>query len=224
MSKYFSTINEFINEMTADKMIKYAFNEIKPTKKNKHSTIMIIIVSLFFSFVVGISHNTVNIFLSIVESIMSVLVGIFGIIFTAYSIILAFLNDSYLKALSEIKDSEISYLKKSTTYYESVLFLYFIGVMVNMAILIFLKCIDADYVISDNNIFNTTLAIILLSMYFMYIIRITYELKSTIYNTITLFRANISYKLLEFAEKEKKKQEESGEIQVKKEKKKKVTS
>ena len=204
MSKYFSTIEEFINDITADKMIKNAFNEIKPTKKNKHSTIIIIIVSLFFSFIVGISHNTVSIFLSIVESIMSVLLGIFGIIFTAYSIILAFLNDSYLKALSEIKENEISYLKKSTTYYESVLFLYFIGVILNVLILIFIKCIDADYVISNNNALNTTLAIILLSTYFIYIIRIIYELKSTIYNTITLFRANISYKLIEFAEKEKK--------------------
>lgn len=226
-NKYLSCIEEYIDIEPAEKMILNAFKELKIKndsedskyyKMDKVFTILVIIIALLISFFVGFSNNTISISDSILELLASILLGIFGIIFTAYSILLAFLNENYMKKLSQIKpeNENVSYLKKSTTYYESVLFLYFVGVFISIIVLIALKCMDANFILTKNWLVNNILASILLFIYLFYTLRIIYELKSTIYNTITLFRASISFKLVEFAKEENNEEERSKNEEVSK--------
>jgi hypothetical protein len=217
-NKYLSCIEEYIDIEPAEKMILNAFKELKLKNDSEDSkyyemdkvfTMLIILIALLISIFVGFSNNTISIFISILELLVSILLGIFGIIFTAYSILLAFLNENYIKKLSQIKqdNDNVSYLKKSTTYYESVLFLYFTGMFISIIVLILVKVMDVNFTLTENLLFNNLLASILLFIYMFYTLRIIYELKSTIYNTITLFRVSISYKLIDFAKEEKKQEE-----------------
>lgn len=202
--KYFSTIDEFIKETPAKKMIAHAFKEIAPNKDNLCAFAISLVLGIFFAYIVGFNENTVKMLLAIVGILLNILVGVFGYLFTVYSILLAFLGDSYIKELSKINGCDgISYLKSSTTYYESVLFLYFIGLAITGVLSLFLNCIENDWVLTPNLIVNNGLAILLLSLYFSFIFRIIYELKSTIYNTIVLFRQSIAYKILIIVKKEK---------------------
>lgn len=217
-NKYLSCIEEYIDIEPAEKMILNAFKELKIKNDSEDSkyyemdkvfTVLIMITALLISIFVGFSNNTISVFVSILELLVSILLGIFGIVFTAYSILLAFLNENYMKKLSQIKqdNDNVSYLKKSTSYYESVLFLYFVGMFISIIILIVLKTIDINFTLTENLLFNNILASILLFIYLFYTLRIIYELKSIIYNTITLFRVSISYKLIDFAKEEKEQEE-----------------
>lgn len=60
--------------------------------------------------------------------------------------------------------------------------------------------IDPKFILTNNNLINSILAVILIWLYLSFTFRVIYEIKSTIYNTIVVFRASIAYKLLSFVE------------------------
>ncbi|EHQ92116.1 hypothetical protein [Desulfosporosinus youngiae] len=201
--KYFATINEFTEKTPAKKMIIDAFKEITPDKNNWIAFVISFVLGVFFAAIIGINENTVKILLAIVGVLLNVLLYIFGYLFTIYAILLAFLSDKYIKELAKLKTDGVSSLMISTKYYESVLFLYFIGLCITGVILLFLNCIVNEWVLTSNYIINNSLAVLVLIIYFTYIFRIIYELKSAIYNTIVLFRESIAYKLLIIFKKER---------------------
>lgn len=195
--KYFTTIEEFTEKTPAKKMIVHALNEIKPDKDNWIAFAISFFLGTFFAFIVGINENTVKILLAIEGVLLNVLLYIFGYLFTIYAILLAFLSDSYVQKLSELKqDDGVSFLKSSTSYYESVLFLYFIGLTTTGIIMLFLNCIENEWTLTPYILVNNILVSLFLIIYFTFIFRIIYELKSTIYNTIVLFRQSLAYKVL----------------------------
>ncbi len=201
---YFSTIEEFLVDTPASKMIKDALKEILPQRGNLFSIIISATFGIIFGLIIGLSLNTVQILTSVVGTLFEVVLAVFGCIFAVYSILLAFLNDEYIKKLAKIDSKNgISFLKESTTYYESVLFLYFIAIAISGILLLFLNCVDDNFVLTSNNTLNNSLAIVSIFIYLTFVFRIIYELKSTIYNTIRLFRASLSYKILSFIENEK---------------------
>ena len=58
---------------------------------------------------------------------------------------------------------------------------------------------------------NFIMAIALLLIYYTFSLRVIYELKSTIYNTVLLFRASLAYKILSFVEENKKSEEKNDD-------------
>lgn len=202
--KYFSRIEEFTDYPTAKFMIISALKEILPRKGGRFAFFISFILGILFSIKIGIDDKTVILTLSAIQTILNVLLAIFACIFAVYSILLAFLSDSYIKKLLKIDyENNTSYLKTSTTYFEGVLFLYFVAIGITGVLLLFLNCIDPMYVLTSNQMLNNSLAATLLTLYFTFVFRVFYEVKSTIYNTIILFRASIAYKILAIAQSEK---------------------
>ncbi|MEN6413416.1 MAG: hypothetical protein ABFC84_11780 [Veillonellales bacterium] len=202
--KYFSTIEEFIKETPAKKMIAHAFKEICPNKNNRFSTCIIFALALSFAVYIGVDENTIKILTAIEGIILSAQLNIFAYLFTIYTILLAFLSDKYIKALSKVCEVDgVSSLKKRTSYYESILFLYFIGLAITGVLSLFLNCLQNDWSLTPDQGINSSITILFLLVYFFYTFRIFYELKSTIYNTIVMFRESITYKILIIAKNEK---------------------
>ncbi|MEG1564555.1 MAG: hypothetical protein RR365_12645 [Bacteroides sp.] len=105
-----------------------------------------------------------------------------------------------MKRLAKIEvKGKGSQLKQSTTYYESVLFLYFINIGITGGANLLMVCLEPNFRLTTNFVFDTWLAVILLLVYFAFSFRVFYELKSTIYNTIVLFRASIEYRFIDFS-------------------------
>ena len=204
-NKYKSRIDELVEFPSSNQMILSAVKEILPKRDGgKLAFIISLILGISLSLKIGIDKNTISLTLSTVQTILNVLIGVFGCVFAVYSILLAFLSDSYVKKLLEIDyDSNSSYLKTSTTYYESVLFLFFISIVMTAILELTLGVLKPNSALTSNNILNNFLAVFFLSIYFSFVFRVLYEIKSTIYNTVVLFRTSIAFKILAFAKKEK---------------------
>jgi len=191
---------EFIEERPVWKLIFQSIKqELLPNKKNWFGAAFSVIAGLMLAYFVGTSEDTVLLTTKICETFLDVQLAIFGCIFAVYSIILAFLSDSYIKKLLQVDyHNRSSYLKASTRYYESALFIYFVAIGVSVILKVALQCMPEDFVLTSNNFFNEILAFILLLFYFTYSIRAVYELKSIIGNTLLLFRTSMAFKIQAF--------------------------
>ena len=176
--------------------------ELLPNRKNWFGAVFSITLALVLSFILATSEETVSLSQNICGILMDVQIAIFGCIFAVYSILLAFLSDSYVERLLRIDyHSKSSYLQASTRYYESALLIYFVAILFSLTCKLLLECMPKYYVLTSNHMFNEILAGILLFVYFLYSIRTIYELKSIITNTLLLFRTSIQFKILGFEDK-----------------------
>lgn len=196
---YVDTIDEFKLPPPACKLIAKAIKEILPSKGNWFGFIISVVTGMFFAVVVGFSPDTVLLLSEFSDKLIAVQLALFGCIFTVYSILLAFLNDGYMKRLSRIKlKNKTSMLKTSVSYYESVLFLYFINIGITGVLMLASSCLDPSMRLTPYLYVDNALASIGLLVYFSFTFRVFYEMKSTIYNTIVLFRTSIAYKFIDF--------------------------
>lgn len=211
-NSYFKTIEEFRETQPARKLIIHAIKEILPNKANWVGFILSLLAAVIIAIQIGIAENTVEILSQVAEMLINVQLAIFGCVFAVYSILLAFLSDGYMQRLAKIKATEkTSYLKQSTTYYESVLFLYFINIGLTGAIILAMKCLPTNFRLTSNLYLDNSLATLTLLFYFAFSFRVFYEIKSTIYNTIVLFRASIAFRFLDFSVESNSKQEAEQE-------------
>lgn len=196
---YVDAINEFKSPPPARKLITKAIKEILPSKGNWFGFVLSVITGVFFAAAVGFSSDTILLLSEFSDKLIAVQLALFGCIFTVYSILLAFLNDGYMKRLSRIKvENKTSMLKTGVSYYESVLFLYFINIGLTGVLMLASSCLDPSMRLTPYLYVDNTLASIGLLVYFTFTFRVFYEMKSTIYNTIVLFRTSIAYKFIDF--------------------------
>lgn len=182
--KIYKTISEFLQKETPNEMIKKSFSIISINQNPKSAIIIPLIISASLSVFIGFSENTVAIFSNIISSILGLIIAIFIGLFTVYSIFFAFLSDNYLKRLSEMdfsKTDKCSYLKGASSYFESILFIYFILVFIVLITNIGVQIIPYELLIFKNRFFSEVFATILLTVYFTFVLRCIYELKSMIY-------------------------------------------
>lgn len=199
---YSSAAASFTEERSVWKQIWDSIcTELLPNRKNWFGGVFSIVLALILSFILATSEETVSLSQNICGILMDVQIAIFGCIFAVYSILLAFLSDSYVERLLRIDyHNKSSYLQASTRYYESALLIYFVAILLSLTYKLLLECMPAYYVLTSNNMLNEVIAGILLFIYFLFSIRTIYELKSIITNTLLLFRTSIQFKILDFKE------------------------
>ena len=197
---FFNTVEEFKETQSAKVLIKSALREILPTSKNWFSAVLSIILAAVVAFIVGFAPETVRLVSKTCGRLIEIQLAIFGCVFAVYSILLAFLSDGYMKRLAKVPAKDkTSLLKQSIIYYESVLFLYFINIGISGILLIIMDTLPAEARLTSYLLLDSLLASVGLFLYYAFSFRIFYEIKSTIYNTIVLFRASIAYRFLDYA-------------------------
>lgn len=198
-NEYKQAAIDMIKIPPSNKIIKMALKMIKLKKDDVILGIIALLLGAYISWKTSFSFETVVVTNSIISEFLNVQLALFGIIFIIYFIILAFFNDNMLKILSRIKmdNGEKSKLKEYLSYYEKVLFLYFVNIAITFIIKIFISVINNEFIII-NKTFSDILAFVILFIYYSLSFRVFLEIKSTIYNTISLFRVNISYKFIDF--------------------------
>lgn len=200
---YSSAANAFTEERSVWKQIWDSIcTELLPNRKNWFGAVFSIMLSLALSLILATSEETVSLSQNICGILMDVQIAIFGCIFAVYSILLAFLSDSYVERLLRIDyHNKSSYLQASTRYYEAALLIYFVAILLSLTCKLLLECMPEYYVLTNNHMLNEAIAGFLLFVYFLYSIRTIYELKSIIANTLLLFRTSIQFKILGFKDK-----------------------
>ena len=206
---YKHAARELIDIPSSIEIIKEAFGEIKFQDGERIWWFISLLLSTWISWRTCFSYNTVEFTKTIINDVITMQLALFGIVFTVFSIILAFFNDNMLKTLSakQLKHKEESALKTYLSYYEKILFLYFVNISITFVIKMFVGTISNNFVIY-NKIFSDILAFVILLVYYTFSIRVFFEIKSIIYNTISLFRINLSYKFIDFLKQDKDEKED----------------
>lgn len=201
---YSSAAAAFTEERSVWKQIWDSIcTELLPNRRNWFGAAFSTALAMVLSFILATSEESVSLSQKICGILMDVQIAIFGCIFAVYSILLAFLSDSYVERLLRIDyHSKSSYLQASTRYYEAALLIYFVAILLSLSCKLLLECMPEYYVLTSNHMLNEALAAFLLFIYFLFSIRTIFELKSIIVNTLLLFRTSIQFKILDFEDKQ----------------------
>lgn len=199
---YSRVMEEFIDDRAVWKQILgHLKAELLPDKRNWFIFAFSALSGIVLATFVGTVDDTVTLAREISAIFLDVQIALFGCIFAVYSILLAFLSDKYVKKLLLLDyHSQSSYLSKSTRYYEAALLIYFVAIILSLAMKIILLCTPEDFLLTNNMVLNESLASIFLAVYFSFSIRVICELKSVVANTLLLFRSSIAFKIRDFAE------------------------
>ena len=87
---------QLAKERKAKDVISSAMNAFKITKKNYLQRGILIVIILIIATVVGYTRETVNIFSESCETILNVVVAMFGTVFTGYSFFQALISEELL--------------------------------------------------------------------------------------------------------------------------------
>lgn len=202
---YDDAINEFKHSPSACIMLKQAFKELVPQRNGQGKwdgiwiLVIDIILSIFFAIRISFFMDTLSVFAEIIDKMIDIEIAIFGCVFTVYTILLAFFSDDFMKRLAEIKvNQKESYLQGAINYFGSVLFLWFLNISITAFGYFFTKSFDKSWCLVDDITINNIMSTGLLFLFFSFSFRVFFELKSTIYSLIILFRSSIAYRFLEY--------------------------
>ena len=186
-------------------MLKQAFKELVPQRNGQGKwdgiwiLVIDIILSIFFAIRISFFMDTLSVFAEIIDKMIDIEIAIFGCVFTVYTILLAFFSDDFMKRLAEIKvNQKESYLQGAINYFGSVLFLWFLNISITAFGYFFTKSFDKSWCLVDDITINNIMSTGLLFLFFSFSFRVFFELKSTIYSLIILFRSSIAYRFLEY--------------------------
>ena len=202
---YDDAINEFKHSPSACIMLKQAFKELVPQRNGQGKwdgiwiLVIDIILSIFFAIRISFFMDTLSVFAEIIDKMIDIEIAIFGCVFTVYTILLAFFSYDFMKRLAEIKvNQKESYLQGAINYFGSVLFLWFLNISITAFGYFFTKSFDKSWCLVDDITINNIMSTGLLFLFFSFSFRVFFELKSTIYSLIILFRSSIAYRFLEY--------------------------
>lgn len=199
-NQYVQTIDEFASPPSSFELIKKSFGIIAIKKNNITANALIFILAFLAAFFVAWNRDTVILMASLTKHLLEIQLALFACIFTVFSIIHAFLSDEYMKRLSRIPgDEKTSSLMQVVSYYESVLFLFFINITVSGIFLFITEIVSPEASLFSNVFWDNVSAGFGILIYCWFCFRMVYEIKSVVYNTTVLFRQSIAYKFIDFA-------------------------
>lgn len=198
---YYTASKDFVpRKVTWHRICGLIFKELRPNKKDWIGAVLPCLGGMIFAWIIGNSADTVQMTDTICTIFLEIHVAVFGCILAAYSILLAFLDDKYIKNLLGIDyKGNANYLKAGTEYFEAAMYIYVVGILLSLGVKLIVICMPDDFVLTRNDFFNESLAAGLLFGYLAYAIRATYEIKSVVANTAILFGGSLAFRIQEFA-------------------------
>lgn len=181
---------------SSGKCLIYSLKLLSFCKGGWKNWILPIILGIFLSFLLPNFYD--DGIKDIIDKIIDIELAVFGIIFTIYSIIIVFFSDELTKTLIRIEEnSSTDLFRQYTSYYADMLYLIFINICIS---LIFWMVINMEIQAIKNYVCWQN---IIIGLYFVITLRILFEVKSTIYNTVSLFNLSMSVKLKSLRENNK---------------------
>lgn len=198
---YYTASADFVpRKATWRRICGLILKELRPNKKDWLGVVLPSVGGIVLAWIIGSSVDTVQMTDTICTVFLEIHVAVFGCILAAYSILLAFLDDKYIKKLLRINyEGNANYLKAGTEYFESAMYIYVVGILLSLGVKLIVICMPDDFVLTCNNMLNEILATGLLLGYLTYAIRATYEIKSVVANTATLFGGSLAFRIQAFA-------------------------
>ena len=183
-----SNLEEYSHHKKALFYVKNSIKELFFDKSNYYITPLSVFLGGLLAVYVSIAPETIAITLKIADIVLTTQLGIFACFMAAYTFVMTYMSEEYMKLLHDTPYGESTYLAKVTAYLRMFSFVYSIGVIYSFLTKVFLTILDDSFVMFTNNTYNVITSTIALFIYFVYSIRLIFELKSLVHNiTIVLF-------------------------------------
>ena len=184
-------IDDLLQKEKSVKLEYGAFEEIKMTNNNRILYVTIIILSIFIGYILAFCVNTQEKFDFAVGKFMEIDIAFIAIIFGAYSLFQAMISDDFLLVLSKVSGQ----IKKSNKSFLNLLLLYLYAIIINLILIIGLRCLDDGFLLFSNLSINNCICMVAVSLYFWYNILIIVELKNFAINLYRMFNLYNAYKI-----------------------------
>ncbi|MEF2247315.1 hypothetical protein [Paenibacillus sp. IITD108] len=206
-------IEKLFSSRSSRALFKEAIIEILPEKDQWASSIIFGVISAVPAGIIGVSKDTVELFYKAVSNLNSIILALFAIVFTGYALFQALVNNDLLRRLiiadakksgkrSKEDKTRKSKLQESNEYFIKLMMLIISAIVINALLLLVIGSLPKDFYLPLNNTFNNTMAAILIWIYFLYMFRILWEMKSFVYNMFQLFNAHAGSKAIELLKKQ----------------------
>lgn len=180
-------IANMMKSKTSIQMLKDAIKEIIPQKKQRIHVIVFYFISLLISFLVCYNDNTIKTFANMVEEINVVVIAVFGIVFTGYSLFQALIDSNTINRMLEESENKKTYLQICNEYFLNVMILNIISIIVNLIIILLADSIEWEIVLPISTATNIFISTVTMSIYFLFEFLVMWEMKSFVYNVYQLF-------------------------------------
>lgn len=192
---------------SSNQALKASFRELFPEKKIELHHIIIGIISLLAGILLKSNESTFIIFLEIIELLNSIIIALFGIVFTGYTLFQALIDSDVLKRMLAIKNGKTT-IQISNDYFLNVMILDLFCIMLNTGLLVGIKIFPKQFLV--NGKIMAFVIVILLSLYFSIQTLIIWEMKSFVFNIYRIFNVYAGSKAVEILKKDKERTNEDN--------------
>lgn len=174
-----------------------SINELKPNRDNAISFSILIIISLVPAGIIAFSTDTIELFGKAIDSINTIILALFSIVFTGYVFFQALMSKELLKRLLVVSTENKTMLQINNEYFVNIMMLDILAVIINIFLMLIFKSIPNNFYIFKDIYTNNIIAFIGLWTYLSLMILIIWEMKSFVFNVFQLFNAYAGTKALE---------------------------
>nr|WP_318000925.1 hypothetical protein [uncultured Faecalibacillus sp.] len=208
-NEFSERMNNLTKDVSSNKLIIESIKWVLIDKENKDSLVVSIVFSIILSITVTLSQNTVIIFKSVISDFFDVLLVMFGVVFTAFALLQAYVNTNILKSMvpltfdkkDENSQSDYSQSKFSlhiaNENFTYLLILTLINILIILFLKILLKFINPNFMIFSNILLSNICCSFLLSILFTSIIDNIILVKSIVRDLYMLFNLGTGIAILQ---------------------------
>lgn len=208
-NEFSERMNNLTKDVSSNKLIIESIKWVLIDKENKDSLVVSIVFSIILSITVTLSQNTVIIFKSVISDFFDVLLVMFGVVFTVFALLQAYVNTNILKSMvpltfdkkDENSQSDYSQSKYSlhiaNENFTYLLILTLINILIILFLKILLKFINPNFMIFSNILLSNICCSFLLSILFTSIIDNIILVKSIVRDLYMLFNLGTGIAILQ---------------------------
>lgn len=205
-----NNIEKLLHSEPSEKLLLKALKDLKVKEKDRKSRLLILLICIALGLTVGFCGDTVIIMQESIDAVLNALLALFGVIFTGYALLQAFMNKQLLiQLLTDIKVEKDcdkkTRLQDVNENFVFLMLLQFIGIIIALVAKIALFCIPNNAQLFSSPIVNNIGAGFLCVEYFFLNGIILWRTVAFIASIFQLFNAYAVAQIIEILDEEEKK-------------------
>ncbi len=200
----FEVIDKLFKPNTSTGVLLKSFSIFVPNRKKIRRIFTVIVVAVIPAIIISLQEETVTMFSDVSDIVINLMLALFGIVFTGYTIYQAILNEKMLIKMVEktakTKDGEESLLQNINTSFVSLMMLIIVSIAGSFFLKITIGNLPSDFALFEMQRLNEFLSILLITVYLGYAFTILYEIKCFVFNIAQLFNVYSGARILEIIE------------------------
>lgn len=196
-------LESMFKQKSSENLLLKSFKIFLPKKENILKCTCSFIISGLVAFLIGFSSCTVDAMKSVIESFITVYIGLLGVTFTGYAFFQALITGRLIELLVDTLDEkeETNKFSQMNESFVKLMFLYIFFLMLNIGLKILLSAISNNFKMFDDIMVDNVLATVGVLAYTYCSLIAVWHVKSYVYN---IFQAFNLHAIEEYIESKKK--------------------